>query len=405
MTDTFISADRLLHGPAGQRLADAAVLVRDGRIVAVGRRAEIERHATADTRRYDFPGSTLLPGLINSHVHLAFDTSADPVGAFQRASPEQLLAGMAERADAAFRAGVTTVRDLGDDGTAFHLRDAIAAGERPGPRILAAGPPVTVRGGHCWFFGGDVDLSGDGDAQLREQVRRNIDAGADLIKVMASGGQLTPGGAAMYESQFTTGQLGVIVAEARRAGLRVAAHAHGADAISSAVEAGVHTVEHCGWMSGPGSYDRREQVASTMAAKGIYACAALSQNWLPLYQRLGDRGPAVFGRLAWMADLGVPFIAGTDAGLPGSVFDNYAGALGLYPWLGFRTEQAIEFATVNAAAALGLADTTGQLAPGLAADLLVVAGDPLTDLDALRDVRLVMTPHATHLPATGDTRT
>jgi hypothetical protein len=121
-------------------------------------------------------------------------------------------------------------------------------------RILAAGPPVTVRGGHCWFFGGDVDLTGDGDAQLREQVRRNIDAGADLVKVMASGGQLTPGGAAMYESQFTTGQLGVIVAEARRAGLRVAAHAHGADAISSAVEAGVHTVEHCGWMSGPGSY-------------------------------------------------------------------------------------------------------------------------------------------------------
>ncbi len=195
----------------------------------------------------------------------------------------------------------------------------------------------------------------------------------------------------MWQSQFTLDQLKGVVGEAAQAGLRVAAHAHGPDAITAAVEAGVHTVEHCSWMSGPGEYDRREDTARAMAAAGIFACAALSHAWPALYERLGPiRGPKTFGRLRWMDALGVPFIAGTDAGLPGSVFDNLAGALGLYAWLRFPHDRIIEFATVNAAAALGLARVTGQLAPGLAADLLVVEGDPLTSLDALRNVQLVM---------------
>lgn len=365
-----------------------------GRIRAVGARAEVQRHACVHAPVLEFPRSTLLPGLINSHVHLAFDTSEDPVGAFQAASPEQLLAGIALRAAQALRAGVTTVRDLGDNGLVFGVRDAIAAGQLPGPRVLASGPPVTVPGGHCWFFGGEVT----DEASIRDRVRRNVAAGADLIKVMASGGHLTPGGAAMFESQFSTEQLGVIVSEAKQAGLRVAAHAHGADAITSAVAAGVDTIEHCGWMSGPGTYDRREHVARQMAAKNIYACATFNQDWLAFFERLSARAPDIIARFSWMDDLGVPFIAGTDAGLPGSVFDNYAGALGLYAWLGFPNERTIEFATTNAAAALGLADTTGTLAEGLAADLLVVAGDPLTDLAALLDVRLVMTPNSVHEP-------
>jgi predicted amidohydrolase YtcJ len=130
---------------------------------------------------------------------------------------------------------------------------------------------------------------------------------------------------------------------------------------------------------------------------GIFACAALNQDWRAMYDRLGPiRAPRTFGRLAWMDALGVPFIAGTDAGLPGSVFDNLAGALGLYSWLGFPNDRIIEFATVNAASALGLAAVTGQLVPGLAADLLVVEGDPLTNLDALHKVRMVMTSGTVH---------
>jgi imidazolonepropionase-like amidohydrolase len=262
---------------------------------------------------------------------VAFDTSADPVRAFQDSSPQQLLSDVADRAAQALRAGVTTVRDLGDNGLVFQGRDEIASGTRAGPRIVASGPPLTTPGGHCWSFGGVVD----GDDSIRAMVRRNAASGADLIKVMASGGQLTPGGADMWQSQFTSDQLRVVVAEASQAGLRVVAHAHGADAITAAVDAGVHTIEHCTWMSGAGVYDRREDTARKMATSGIFACAALNQDWRAMYDRLGPtRAPTTFGRLAWMDALGVPFIAGTDAGLPGSVFDNFAGALGLYSWFG-----------------------------------------------------------------------
>lgn len=399
--DALICAEWLLPGPSGQRLTDGAVLVEGDRISAVGLRAVLQARTGDQIPVLEYPGSTLMPGLINSHVHLCFDTSADPVREFRDSSPEQLLSGVADRAGQALRVGVTTVRDLGGSDLVFQIRDEIAARTRPGPRIVASGPPLTVAGGHCWFFGGVV---GD-DSSIRAMVRRHASAGADLIKVMASGGHMTRGGAEMWQSQFTTDQLRAVVAEAAQAGLRVAAHAHGAEAITAAVDAGVHTIEHCSWMAGAGEYDRREDTARKMAAAGIFACAALSQNWRALYDRLGPiRGPKTFGRLKWMDALGVPFIAGTDAGLPGSVFDNFAGALALYSWLGFANDRIIEFATVNAAAALGLGAVTGRLAPGLAADLLVVGGDPLTTLDALHNVRMVMAGGTLHPPSSAAPR-
>jgi imidazolonepropionase-like amidohydrolase len=308
---------------------------------------------------------------------------------------------MADRAAQALRAGVTTIRGLGGSDLVFQVRDEIAPRARPGPRIVASGPPLTVAGGHCWFFGGVVD----DNSSIRAMVRHHASAGAALIKVMASGGHMTPGGAETWQSQFTTDQLRTVVVEAEQAGLRVAAHAHGAEAITAAVDAGVHTIEHRTWMAGAGEYDRREDTARKMAATEIFACAALSQNWRALYDRLGPiRGPKTFGRLKWMDALGVPFIAGTDAGLPGSIFDNYAGALELYSWLGFPHDRVIEFATVNAAAALGLAAVTGRLAPGLAADLLIVEGDPLTTLDALHKVRMVMAAGTLYPPTSAAAR-
>jgi imidazolonepropionase-like amidohydrolase len=398
MTDAAISAGQVLLGPAGESIQDGMVVVRNGIVTDCGPRSDIETRIPNGVPRRDFPNSTLLPGLINSHVHLAFDTSDDPVSAYEAASPEELVEGMSERAARALNAGITTVRDLGGPTEVFTVRDSIASGARPGPRIVASGPPLTAPRGHCWFFGGEVDLATGAEHNLREIVRRNATAGADLIKVMASGGHMTPGGPSMFESQFTTEQLRTIVDEASKLGLRVAAHAHGADAITSAAEAGVVTIEHCGWMTGPGSFDRREHVARQMAAKKIYACAALNQDWMPFYHRLGERAQGVFGRFTWMDKLGVPFISGTDAGLPGSVFDNYAGALGLYAWLGFPNSRTIEFATVNAADALGLADVTGRIARGFASDLLVVDGDPLADLNDLFNVRLVVTPTLVHTP-------
>ncbi|SFQ54855.1 Imidazolonepropionase [Amycolatopsis arida] len=393
--ELLISAGQLLTGPAGRGISDGAVLVRGPEIVAVGPRAEVAALAAPDARRMDLPGSTVLPGLIDCHVHLAFSAGPDPVGDLSATDDATLLEDMAHRARLLLDHGVTTVRDLGDRGfLAVRLRDEIGAGRRPGPRILSATVPLTPPEGHCWFLGGVVE----GEEQIRARVRRNAEAGADVIKVMATGGGLTSGGAATWESQFTPEELRAVVDEAHRLGLPVAAHAHGTDGIAASVAAGVDTVEHCTWMTRDG-FRALDDVVAEMAAKNVYVCPGASPNWRAFAARFGeDRARDVFGRLRWMAEQGVPLISGTDAGVPGAVFDNPVGSLEFYAYLGFPNDQILDMATGTAATALGLGDRTGRLAPGLRADLVVVDGDPLVDLAALRDPRLVVAEGRTHVP-------
>jgi len=384
----LITVGQVVTGPAGHRIADGAVLVDGRTITAVGPRDEVERQAHGQARSRHFPGHTLLPGLINCHVHLVLDAGATPVDTLRDTGDEALLAGMAARAQEALRAGVTTVRDLGDrGGLAIRLRDEIRSGRIVGPRIVASGPPLTVPGGHCWFFGGVTD----GEEDIRRQVRHNAALGADVIKVMVSGGQITPGSPPMWASQFSTGQLRVVVEEAEAAGLPVAAHAHGTEAIVSAVTAGATTIEHCTWMRAGGGFDRRDDIAALMAERGIYACSAMSRNWRAFMERLGpERAEQIMDRIRWLDRAGVRLIPGTDAGLPTSVFGDFAGALEMYSHLGFPPDRIIEMATVTSAEALGLGGETGRIAPGYAADLLVVAGDPLTDIGDLRRTALIL---------------
>ncbi|MEU0531705.1 amidohydrolase family protein [Amycolatopsis tolypomycina] len=379
--DTLITAGRVLPRPS-EPVHDGAVLVRDGVIVAAGPRADVVAQAAPDAVRHDFPTGTALAGLFNVHVHLAFDASREMPAHLSDAP----LEGARSRLTAMLRSGVTTVRDLGDRG---HLGAAVRrsfAGS-VAPRLLVSGPPITVPGGHCHFFGGETAS----DGEIRALIDENAAAGADVIKVMASGGQITEGGADMWESQFDTRQLSLIVAHAASHGLLVAAHAHGADAIEAAVEAGVSTVEHCSFLTGPRSFDRREHVAKRMAADGISACSTSSRNWRTIVEKLGDDvAQAMYGRLPWLEEHGVRLLAGTDAGLPGSVFDDPVGALELYEWLGFPRRRILEIATEDSAAGLGLGEVTGRLEAGLAADVLVVEGDPLASLAALRNPLLVL---------------
>ncbi|GAB3484448.1 amidohydrolase family protein [Amycolatopsis cihanbeyliensis] len=393
--ELLISAGQVLPGPAGRRVLDGAVLVRDSAIVAVGDRAEVGRLAGADAERRDFPDATLLPGLIDCHVHLAFDASPDPVAAVQGHDEATLFEEMAARARRLLDTGVTTVRDLGDrDGLAVRLRESIAEGRLPGPRVLAATAPLTVPDGHCWFFGGVVD----GKDAIRTMVRRNAAAGADVIKVMATGGGLTKGGAAIWESQFSAEELRCVVAEAHDVGLPVASHAHGSEGIAASVAAGVDTIEHCTWMA-EGGFDVREDVVAEIAARGIHVCPGASPNWRGFAERFGqERAMEIFGRVRWMAEQGVRLIAGTDAGVPRAVFDNLTGSLEFFDFLGFELDRILELATVDAATGIGLGDSTGRLAEGYRADLLVVEGDPLTELDALREPVLVLAAGRPHVP-------
>ncbi|HEX9337339.1 MAG TPA: amidohydrolase family protein, partial [Pseudonocardiaceae bacterium] len=184
--DTVITAGQVLPTP-DYPLSDGAVLVRDDRIAAVGPRAEVLKVARPEAMRWDFGSATLMAGLFNTHVHLTFDASPEFVANQQRATWEELQAGAVDRLRKLLRSGVTTVRDLGDrDGLAVSVRAALRAADVVAPRLLVAGTPLTVPGGHCHFLGGEVA----DDAAARDLIDANAAAGADVIKVMASGGQI-----------------------------------------------------------------------------------------------------------------------------------------------------------------------------------------------------------------------
>lgn len=384
-TASLVSARQVLLGPTADRIDDGAVLSADGVITAVGPRAEIAAAAPPGTVHHDHPDATLLPGLIDGHMHRVLEPGRDAFRAVREDDDATLEAAMATAAAALLGAGITTARDLGDRGyLALRVRDAIAAGEVPGPRILAAGAPLTPPGGHCHVMGGVVD----GPAAIGERIAEHAAAGVDLIKVMASGGQTTAGGAAMWESQFGRDALSIVVTEAARHGLSVAAHAHGTQAIGDAVGAGVATVEHCTFMTGPGTSEQSPEVVAEMVSRGTVVCTGSSADWRRLGALIGDEAYDLMSRVRGLADAGVRVVPGTDAGL--TPFGALAAALGRHRDFGFTPEEILDMATGGAASALGLDGITGRLAPGMAADLLVVGGDPVADLDRLADVRLVV---------------
>src|SRR5688572_701210 len=216
---TVIRATALFDGLSTSLLADPLVIVDGATIRAVDRVTE----PPPDADVIDLEGATLLPGLVDTHVHLAFDASGDPVAGLAGRDDEATVAAMVAAGRTALLGGVTTLRDLGDRAyLSLRLR-----GQDDLPTILAAGPPVTTPAGHCHFLGGGVECE---VGAVRAAVREHAERGVDVIKVMASGGTMTPG-TLQERAQFTPDALGAIVDEAHRLGLPVTAHAHGTDAI------------------------------------------------------------------------------------------------------------------------------------------------------------------------------
>ncbi|MFB7476980.1 amidohydrolase family protein [Kitasatospora sp. NPDC056184] len=392
MTARILHADLVLPDPADQGIADGAVLVVDGRIELVGTYSEVHRRTAPQTPVHHFPGATILPGLIDCHVHLSMSGEGDAVATLDASDDRSLLLAMAGRAQELLNAGVTTVRDLGDrGGLAFALRDAIAAGRLPGPRILAAGAPVTVTGGHCWYLGGQAD----GVEEIRAVVRRNVQNGADVIKVMATGGGLTPDGPAPWVAQYTDEEVRAAVEEARRFGRPVAAHVHGSDGVRIALEAGVDTLEHCTFIPPPGSArgpdDAAAELIKKIAAEGTSVCPTFSAVLDETIKRIGESGVRPWLDLVrHQHEQGVRLLAGTDAGIPGSGFGQYVDGLEWFARAGLDNASILTAATSAAADALGVGHRTGRLRTGLEADLLVVDGDPRTELAALRRSLLVL---------------
>src|SRR5690349_6093543 len=353
-----LTAPRLITGD--ETVADCAVVVGDRSVDWAGPATALPADYAA-LPRTDYPDSTILPGLIDSHVHLGLDGGPEPAARMRAETGEQQLILMLHSA-----------RDL---------------------RLVVAASPVTVTGGHCWFMGAEADSEDD----LRRLVRTHHKHGADLIKVMATGGFMTTGSAPWY-AQFTTAQLALVVAEARRVDMPVAAHAHGTEGIRRAVAAGVTTIEHCSFVTETNERRFDEQLAATIAEQGIFVCPTINVN-APYVAEL--TGIVVGEHRATLRDLGARIIAGTDAGIDNTPHHQYAGGLEYLVKLGFRAADVITMATTEAAAALGLGAVTGRLAPGYEADLIVVHGDPLTDIAALSQLRRIMARGRDYVPDSG----
>jgi imidazolonepropionase-like amidohydrolase len=377
---TAIRAAALFDGVSGTLVTDPVVILDGSTIVAVERAVAPPPGAEV----VDLGGATLLPGLIDVHVHLAFDAGADPVTALAERDDDAVLAAMATAGRAALRGGVTTVRDLGDrDYLSLALR-----GTDDLPTIVAAGPPITTPAGHCHFLGGGTEPAPEA---LRAAVRERADRGVDVIKVMASGGTMTPG-TRQEDAQFTPDLLRVVVDEAHRLGLPVTAHAHGTSAIRNALDAGADGLEHVSFWSADGvddPGDLLDRIVDSRVAVGITAGVAPAAGVTPP-PAVVMRMPRIIANTRSLSEAGAHLLIGTDAGigLP-KPHDVLRFALQQTALIGLAPVTALRLATSTAAAACGLAATKGRLAAGFDADLVAVDGDPLADLAALHRVRAV----------------
>ncbi len=381
----LVKAARIIVNPAEPPLVAAALLVDAGRVVALGDPDELLRTAGGEPAVIDLGSRTVLPGLIDSHVHLGFDGGPDPVSRMRASDDAQLLVLMLRSARELLSAGVTTARDLGSRGhLGLAAQEAIATGMAEGPELVVANEPITTTGGHCWFMGGEVDSTDE----IRRAVRERHKSGADLVKVMSTGGFMT-GGSAPWHAQFDSDELRVLVEEAQRVEMPVAAHAHGTPGIANAVAAGVTTLEHCSWavqggLPGDG-YD--ETVAGRIAESGIRVCVTTNAR---LFDRPQATQEASRRRIARMHAAGVRFIAGTDAGINNVRHYEYAGGLLALASAGLSAREVLYAATVEAADACGLGGRKGTLAPGMDADLVAVDGNPLEDLAVIAGEPWVM---------------
>jgi imidazolonepropionase-like amidohydrolase len=393
---TIITAARVWDGVAPGPIGEGFVAVENGSITAIGRVADLGSIA-GHVLRIDLGDATLLPGLIDAHVHLALSGSSAPVEDYRSEEAEHALTARALRnLDLAVKAGVTTVRDLGcPNEVAFAVRGSVAGGRVVGPRVLTSGCPITVTGGHCHWFSHECDS----EAQVRVATRLQAGHGADLVKIFVNGGHLTPGTDPLVPV-YSAAEVAACVEEAMRAGLQVAAHAYDPEGIRRAVVAGVSTVEHCLFETADAvAYDpvigermAEQRIAFVPTIADAMTTASSDAPPIRLPRRFRAKLPMIGDAFRRMRAAGVPLVAGSDAGVPQRDFGGLARNLaGLVDESGvdLSPREALIAATSASARHLGLLDT-GVLATGYRADLIGVSGDPLRNIWNLYGPRFVM---------------
>lgn len=394
--DTYIRAGAIIDVEAGEILDNRIIAIEAGAIVAVT--SSNDGPIPSDAEVIDLSDYTVLPGLIDAHTHLLSDSDDHGLNSLVVSLPEATINGV-KNAATTLQAGFTTVRNVGAPGYAdVALRDAIAAGEVPGPRMLVSGPPVGITGGHCSdnnllpFEYGVTEVGvADGPWEIRQMVRQNVKFGVDLIKTCSTGGVLSAG-TRLDAVQYTLEELQSLVDEAHNHGRKVAVHAHGNTGIRNAILAGADSIEHASFLSDDVIELAKEH--GTRFVMDIYvtehiltegeANGVLPES-LDKEREVGQIQRESF-RQAHAA--GVEMVYGTDSAV--YPHGDNARQLSRMVQFGMTPAEAIRSATVSAADLLGVGDQVGRIAEGLQADLVAVSGNPYEDVSVLEQVEFVM---------------
>ena len=390
-----LKAAHLVDARAGRVLDLQTVLISGDRIEKVGTSPEVAIPPGATV--IDLGPATLLPGLIDCHTHLTADPRNAGLRSLGISVPRQALTG-ARNARVTLEAGFTTVRNVGASGYSdVALRDAINASEVPGPRMLVSGPPLGITGGHCDEnhlapeFNYHAEGVADGIPAVMAKVRETVKYGADVVKFCASGGVFSKGDLPGAE-QYSPAEMAALISEAHRLGRKVAAHAHGTQAIIDATNAGVDSIEHGSLIDDAGIAAMKQH--ETYLVADIYnddfilnmgKQYGFTDEMLEKERMVGQKQREGFRKAA---QAGVKIAFGTDAGVYPHGWN--AKQFAYMVRYGLTPMQAIQSATVNAADLIGWADRVGSLEPGKFADLIAVQGDPTTDVTVLEHVQFVM---------------
>ncbi len=390
---TLLRAGHVLDVHTGKQAASQTLVITGDRITAIASTASTP--AQPGDREIDLTAYTVLPGLIDVHTHLTMATNFDPYFELSMTPGKEAILGV-ENAKTTLEAGFTTVRNVGAGGfTDVALRDEINAGHIPGPHMQVSGPALGITGGHMdenllplqyHLYGEGV---ADGIPAVQHMVRQNIKYGADVIKIGASGGVLSYGDDPQA-SQYTREEMQAIVADAHRLGRKVAAHAHGAQAILWASEAGVDSIEHGSYLDADGIAMMKKHGTYLVPTAYLIDWVQANAHLPAIYQKKMHDVSAVEKQNAISAiKAGVKVALGTDAavyphGLNAHELDVYVNQFGMTPLA------AIQTGTVNAADLMGWTDRTGSLDAGKWADIIAVKGDPLADVRILESVPFVM---------------
>lgn len=395
----------LIDGRGGHPIDNAVVVIREDRIDSVGPAEDVAIPEGPEVQVLEARGKSILPGLIDSHVHVHISPYEAPhhtaeVSALQEARmksepPGLVLLRAVRNVQDSLRAGVTMVRDCGTrDDISLLLQKAIDKGIIVGPRVITSGPMITTTGGHCWDIGWEADTVDE----LRKAVREIIKSEADMIKVAGTGGRGTPG-TNIYAAQYGVEELRAIVEDAHRLGRKVGAHLLGTPGIRNAVAAGVDILDHCGWDSESG-VDYDEGLVQEIKRKDLVVCVTIPRD-----RRLAVGKPpeneeeeetiriqnAYFEVLDRMLNAGVKMVIGSDSGCSIKRFENFYLSLeAMAKRTSLSESQVITMATKTAAEALGWGHRVGTVESGKCADLIIVEGNPLEDISVLRRVSLVL---------------